>query len=82
MVGRVLVNEVKYNPMVYVKMLPCHFDNARNGTGHSQVVPTSMCVHHVREDDYAALMARFGNDTSPVARVERVSDDTIYPSCD
>ncbi|EAN83081.1 UDP-Gal or UDP-GlcNAc-dependent glycosyltransferase, putative [Trypanosoma cruzi] len=82
MVGRVLVNEVKYNPMVYVKVLPCHFDNARNSTGQSQVVPTSMCVHHVREDDYAALMARFGNDTSPVARVERVSDDTIYPSCD
>ncbi|PWV10095.1 putative UDP-Gal or UDP-GlcNAc-dependent glycosyltransferase [Trypanosoma cruzi] len=82
MVGRVLVNELKYQPMVYVKMLPCHFGNARNETGHSQVVPTSMCVHHVREDDYAALMARFGNDTSPAARVERVSDDVVYPSCD
>ncbi|KAF8305504.1 hypothetical protein TcBrA4_0041170 [Trypanosoma cruzi] len=52
----------------------CHFHDARNKTGHSQVVPTSMCVHHVREDDYAALMARFGNDTSPVARVERYSE--------
>ncbi|RNC36250.1 UDP-Gal or UDP-GlcNAc-dependent glycosyltransferase, partial [Trypanosoma cruzi] len=82
MVGRVLVNELKYKPMVYVEMQDCHFHDVRNGTGHSQVVPTSMCVHHVREDDYAALMARFGNDTSPVARVEWVSEDTIYPSCD
>ncbi|PWU83213.1 putative UDP-Gal or UDP-GlcNAc-dependent glycosyltransferase [Trypanosoma cruzi] len=82
MVGRVLVNEVNYKPMVYVKVLGCHFHDARNGTGHSQVVPTSMCVHHVREDDYAALMARFGNDTSPVARVERYSEEVIYPSCD
>ncbi|PBJ74239.1 UDP-Gal or UDP-GlcNAc-dependent glycosyltransferase [Trypanosoma cruzi cruzi] len=82
MVGWVLENEVKYQPMIYVKVLPCHFHDARNGTGHSQVVPTSMCVHHVREDDYAALMARFGNDTSPVARVQRASDDTIYPLCD
>ncbi|ESS61468.1 UDP-Gal or UDP-GlcNAc-dependent glycosyltransferase [Trypanosoma cruzi Dm28c] len=82
MVGLVLEKEVKYKPMVYVKVLGCHFHDARNETGHSQVVPTSMCVHHVREDDYAALMARFGNDTSPVARVERYSDDTIYPSCD
>ncbi|PBJ81440.1 UDP-Gal or UDP-GlcNAc-dependent glycosyltransferase [Trypanosoma cruzi cruzi] len=82
MVAWVLENEVKYKPMVYVKVLPCHFHDARNGTGHSQVVPTSMCVHHVREDDYAALMARFGNDTSPVARVQRVSEDVIYPSCD
>ncbi|PBJ74661.1 UDP-Gal or UDP-GlcNAc-dependent glycosyltransferase [Trypanosoma cruzi cruzi] len=82
MVAWVLENELKYNPMVYVKVLGCHFHDARNETGHSQVVPTSMCVHHVREDDYAALMARFGNDTSPVARVERVSEDTIYPSCD
>ncbi|PWV12622.1 putative UDP-Gal or UDP-GlcNAc-dependent glycosyltransferase [Trypanosoma cruzi] len=82
MVGRVLLNELKYKPMVYVEMQDCHFHDARNGTGHSQVVPTSMCVHHVLEDDYAALMARFGNDTSPVARVERVSDDTIYPLCD
>ncbi|RNC33697.1 UDP-Gal or UDP-GlcNAc-dependent glycosyltransferase [Trypanosoma cruzi] len=82
MVGRVLVNELKYQPMLYVKVLDCHFHDARNETGHSQVVPTSMCVHHVREDDYAALMARFGNDTSPVARVERASEDVIYPSCD
>ncbi|KAF8293729.1 putative UDP-Gal or UDP-GlcNAc-dependent glycosyltransferase [Trypanosoma cruzi] len=82
MVGWVLEKEVKYKPMVYVKVLGCHFHDARNGTGHSQVVPTSMCVHHVLEDDYAALMARFGNDTSPVARVERASDDTIYPLCD
>ncbi|EKF29193.1 UDP-Gal or UDP-GlcNAc-dependent glycosyltransferase, putative [Trypanosoma cruzi marinkellei] len=82
MVGLVLENEVKYQPMLYVKVLPCHFHDARNGTGHSQVVPTSMCVHHVREEDYAALMARFGNNTSPVARVDRVSDDTIYPLCD
>ncbi|PBJ81431.1 UDP-Gal or UDP-GlcNAc-dependent glycosyltransferase [Trypanosoma cruzi cruzi] len=82
MVGLVLEKEVKYKPMVYVKVLGCHFHDARNETGHSQVVPTSMCVHHVREDDYAALMARFGNDTSPVARVERVSEDVIYPSCD
>ncbi|PWU83067.1 putative UDP-Gal or UDP-GlcNAc-dependent glycosyltransferase [Trypanosoma cruzi] len=82
MVGRVLVNEVKYNPMIYVKVLGCHFHDARNSTGHSQVVPTSMCVHHVREDDYAALMARFGNDTSPVARVERYSEEVIYPLCD
>ncbi|PWU87426.1 putative UDP-Gal or UDP-GlcNAc-dependent glycosyltransferase [Trypanosoma cruzi] len=59
MVGRVLVNELNYKPMVYVEMQGCHFHDARNGTGHSQVVPTSMCVHHVREDDYAALMARF-----------------------
>ncbi|KAF5216504.1 hypothetical protein ECC02_010729 [Trypanosoma cruzi] len=80
MVGWVLEKEVKYQPMLYVKVLGCHFHDARNGTGHSQVVPTSMCVHHVLEDDYAALMARFGNDTSPVARVERYSDDTIYPS--
>ncbi|EKF29332.1 UDP-Gal or UDP-GlcNAc-dependent glycosyltransferase, putative, partial [Trypanosoma cruzi marinkellei] len=82
MVGRVLVNELHYMPMVYVKVPDCHFHDARNGTGHSLVVPTSMCVHHVREEDYAALMARFGNDTSPVARVDRVSDDTIYPLCD
>ncbi|PWU84424.1 putative UDP-Gal or UDP-GlcNAc-dependent glycosyltransferase [Trypanosoma cruzi] len=82
MVGWVLGSVLKYNPMVYVEMQDCHFHDARNETGHSQVVPTSMCVHHVREDDYAALMARFGNDTSPVARVERVSEDTIYPSCD
>ncbi|PWU85460.1 putative UDP-Gal or UDP-GlcNAc-dependent glycosyltransferase [Trypanosoma cruzi] len=82
MVGRVLVNELKYNPMLYVKVLPCHFHDARNETGHSQVVPTSMCVHHVQEEDYAALMARFGNDTSPVARARRASDDTIYPLCD
>ncbi|PWV22127.1 putative UDP-Gal or UDP-GlcNAc-dependent glycosyltransferase [Trypanosoma cruzi] len=81
MVGWVLEKEVKYQPMIYVKVLSCHFHDARNNTGHSQVVPTSMCIHHVQEDDYAALMARFGNDTSPVARVERVSDDTIYPSC-
>ncbi|PWU84176.1 putative UDP-Gal or UDP-GlcNAc-dependent glycosyltransferase [Trypanosoma cruzi] len=47
MVAWVLENELKYKPMVYVKVLPCHFHDARNGTGHSQVVPTSMCVHHV-----------------------------------
>ncbi|KAF5215612.1 hypothetical protein ECC02_011687 [Trypanosoma cruzi] len=82
MVGWVLEKEVKYQPMVYVKVLGCHFHDARNDTGHSQVVPSSMCVHHVLEDDYAALMARFGNDTSPVARVELASDDTIYPLCD
>ncbi|EKF29063.1 UDP-Gal or UDP-GlcNAc-dependent glycosyltransferase, putative, partial [Trypanosoma cruzi marinkellei] len=82
MVGLVLEKEVKYQPMVYVKVPDCHFHDARNGTGHSLVVPTSMCVHHVREEDYAALMARFGNDTSPVARVDRFSDDTIYPLCD
>ncbi|KAF8305283.1 putative UDP-Gal or UDP-GlcNAc-dependent glycosyltransferase [Trypanosoma cruzi] len=82
MVGLVLEKEVKYKPMVYVKVLGCHFHDARNGTGHSQVVPTSMCVHHVREDDYAALMARFGNDKSPVARVGWYSEDTIYPLCD
>ncbi|EAN82290.1 putative UDP-Gal or UDP-GlcNAc-dependent glycosyltransferase [Trypanosoma cruzi] len=82
MVGWVLEKEVKYKPMVYVKVLGCHFHDARNGTGHWQVVSTSMCVHHVLRDDYAALMARFGNDTSPVARVERASDDTIYPLCD
>ncbi|EKF29508.1 UDP-Gal or UDP-GlcNAc-dependent glycosyltransferase, putative [Trypanosoma cruzi marinkellei] len=72
MVGWVLEKELNYKPIVYVKVLPCHFHNARNDTGHWQVVPTSMCVHHVRGDDYAALMARFGNDTSPVARVDRV----------
>ncbi|KAF8303283.1 putative UDP-Gal or UDP-GlcNAc-dependent glycosyltransferase [Trypanosoma cruzi] len=82
MVAWVLEKELKYKPMVYVKVLGCHFHDARNETGHSQVVPTSMCVHHVREDDYAALMARFGNDTSPVARVQRASEDTIYPLCD
>ncbi|PWU83374.1 putative UDP-Gal or UDP-GlcNAc-dependent glycosyltransferase [Trypanosoma cruzi] len=73
---------IKYKPMVYVEMQDCHFHDARNGTGHSQVVPTSICVHHVREDDYAALMARFGNDTSLVARVEWVSEDTISSQCD
>ncbi|EKG01265.1 UDP-Gal or UDP-GlcNAc-dependent glycosyltransferase, putative [Trypanosoma cruzi] len=82
MVGWVLEKELNYKPMVYVKMLPCHFHDARNEAGHWQVVPTSMCVHHVRGDDYAALMARFGNDTSPVGRVERVSEDVIYPVCD
>ncbi|RNC32039.1 UDP-Gal or UDP-GlcNAc-dependent glycosyltransferase [Trypanosoma cruzi] len=82
MVGRVLVNELRYKPMVYVEMQDCHFHDARNETGHSQVVPTSICVHHVLEDEYAALMARFGNDTSPVARVERYSKEVIYPSCD
>ncbi|PBJ77794.1 UDP-Gal or UDP-GlcNAc-dependent glycosyltransferase [Trypanosoma cruzi cruzi] len=82
MVGWVLERVIKYQPLIYVKVLPCHFHDARNGTGHSQVVPTSMCIHHVREDDYAALMARFGNDTSPVARVSRVSEDVIYPLCD
>ncbi|EKF30491.1 UDP-Gal or UDP-GlcNAc-dependent glycosyltransferase, putative [Trypanosoma cruzi marinkellei] len=82
MVGWVLEKEVKYQSLIYVKILGCHFHDARNETGHSNVMPTSMCVHHVREDDYAALMARFGNDTSPVARVERASEDVIYPSCD
>ncbi|KAF8284329.1 putative UDP-Gal or UDP-GlcNAc-dependent glycosyltransferase [Trypanosoma cruzi] len=82
MVGWVLERVIKYQPLIYVKVLPCHFHDARNGTGHSQVVPTSMCIHHVREDDYAALMARFGNDTSPVARVSRASEDVIYPLCD
>ncbi|PWV12383.1 putative UDP-Gal or UDP-GlcNAc-dependent glycosyltransferase [Trypanosoma cruzi] len=82
MVGWVLDRVIKYQPMIYVKVLPCHFHDARNGTGHSQVVPTSMCIHHVREDDYAALMARFGNDTSPAARVSWVSEDVIYPVCD
>ncbi|EAN81092.1 putative UDP-Gal or UDP-GlcNAc-dependent glycosyltransferase [Trypanosoma cruzi] len=82
MVGWVLERVIKYQPMIYVKVLPCHFHDARNGTGHSQVVPTSMCIHHVREDDYAALMARFGNDTSPAARVSWVSEDVIYPVCD
>ncbi|EKF37043.1 UDP-Gal or UDP-GlcNAc-dependent glycosyltransferase, putative [Trypanosoma cruzi marinkellei] len=82
MVGHVLLDEVKYQPLMYVKFLPCHFLQGRNETGHSQVVPTSICVHHIREDDYAALMARFGNDTSPVARLWRYSEDTIYPSCD
>ncbi|KAF8289477.1 putative UDP-Gal or UDP-GlcNAc-dependent glycosyltransferase [Trypanosoma cruzi] len=82
MVGWVLERVIKYQPMIYVKVLPCHFHDARSVTGHSQVLPTSMCVHHVREDDYAALMARFGNDTSPAARVSRVSEDVIYPVCD
>ncbi|KAF8282804.1 putative UDP-Gal or UDP-GlcNAc-dependent glycosyltransferase [Trypanosoma cruzi] len=82
MVGYVLEKVVKYKPLIYVKVLPCHFLDARNETGHSQVVPSMMCAHHVREEDYAALMARFGNDTSPVARVERISEDTIYPICD
>ncbi|EKF31033.1 UDP-Gal or UDP-GlcNAc-dependent glycosyltransferase, putative [Trypanosoma cruzi marinkellei] len=82
MVGYVLERAVKYKPLLYVKVLPCHFIEARNETGHLQVVPTMMCAHHVREEDYAAFMARFGNDTSPVARVDRVSDDTIYPLCD
>ncbi|RNC43623.1 UDP-Gal or UDP-GlcNAc-dependent glycosyltransferase, partial [Trypanosoma cruzi] len=82
MVGWVLDRVIKCQPMIYVKVLPCHFNDARNGTGHSQVVPTSMCIHHVREDDYAALMARFGNDTSPAARVSWVSEDVIYPVCD
>ncbi|EAN88603.1 UDP-Gal or UDP-GlcNAc-dependent glycosyltransferase, putative [Trypanosoma cruzi] len=82
MVGHVLLEEVKYQPLIHVKVLPCHFLQARSDTGESQVVPTSMCVHHIREDDYAALMARFGNDTSPVARLWRVSEDVIYPSCD
>ncbi|EKG03060.1 UDP-Gal or UDP-GlcNAc-dependent glycosyltransferase, putative [Trypanosoma cruzi] len=82
MVAWVLERVIKYQPMVYVKVLGCHIHDARNVTGHSQVVPTSMCVHHLAEDDYAALMARFGNDTSPFVRVERVSDDTIYPLCD
>ncbi|EKF28836.1 UDP-Gal or UDP-GlcNAc-dependent glycosyltransferase, putative, partial [Trypanosoma cruzi marinkellei] len=82
MVGFVLEGVLNYKPMVYVKVLDCHFHDARNGTGHSQVVPTSMCIHHVREEDYAALMARFGNDTSPVARLWRYSEEVIYPSCD
>ncbi|PWU92371.1 putative UDP-Gal or UDP-GlcNAc-dependent glycosyltransferase [Trypanosoma cruzi] len=82
MVGHVLLDEVKYQPLIHVKVLPCHFLEARSDTGESWVVPTSMCVHHVREDDYAALMARFGNDTSPVARLWRVAEDVIYPSCD
>ncbi|KAF8289177.1 putative UDP-Gal or UDP-GlcNAc-dependent glycosyltransferase [Trypanosoma cruzi] len=82
MVAWVLEKAVNYEPLVYVKVLPCHFHDARNSTGHSQVVPTSMCVHHVREDDYAALMARFGNDTSPVARLWQYSEDVIYPWCD
>ncbi|RNE98456.1 UDP-Gal or UDP-GlcNAc-dependent glycosyltransferase [Trypanosoma conorhini] len=82
MVAWVLVNEVKYTPLIHVKVLGCHFHDSRNGTGHSQVVSTSMCVHHVQEDDYAALMARFGHDTSPPARIRRASGDTIYPLCD
>ncbi|ESL08993.1 hypothetical protein TRSC58_03294 [Trypanosoma rangeli SC58] len=82
MVGRVLLQEAKPQPLILVKVLPCHFHDIRNATGHSLVVPSSMCVHHVREDDYAALMARFGHDTSPPARVARVSKDTIYPMCD
>ncbi|KAF8300002.1 putative UDP-Gal or UDP-GlcNAc-dependent glycosyltransferase [Trypanosoma cruzi] len=82
MVGFVLENEVNYKPLIYVKVLPCHFLEARSDTGESQVVPTSMCVHHLLEEEYTALMARFGNDTSPVARVERVSEDVIYPCCD
>ncbi|PWV03697.1 putative UDP-Gal or UDP-GlcNAc-dependent glycosyltransferase [Trypanosoma cruzi] len=82
MVGHVLLDEVKYQPLIHVKVLPCHFLQARSDTGESQVVPTAICVHHIREDDYAALMARFGNDTSPVARVGLYSEDVIYPSCD
>ncbi|KAF8307030.1 putative UDP-Gal or UDP-GlcNAc-dependent glycosyltransferase [Trypanosoma cruzi] len=82
MVGFVLVNEVQYKPLIYVKVLPCHFYNIRDDSGESHVVPTSICVHHLREEEYTALMARFGNDTSPVARVERVSEDVIYPCCD
>ncbi|KAF8289195.1 putative UDP-Gal or UDP-GlcNAc-dependent glycosyltransferase [Trypanosoma cruzi] len=82
MVAWVLEKAVNYEPLVYVKVLPCHFHDARNSTGHSQVVPTSMCVHHVREDEYAALMARFGNDTSPVAHLWQYSEDVIYPWCD
>ncbi|EKF28411.1 UDP-Gal or UDP-GlcNAc-dependent glycosyltransferase, putative, partial [Trypanosoma cruzi marinkellei] len=82
MVGWVLEKKLKYQPLIHVKVLPCHFHDARNETGHWQAMPTSMGVHHVREDDYAALMARFGNDTSPTARVSRVSEDVIYPVCD
>ncbi|RNE98455.1 UDP-Gal or UDP-GlcNAc-dependent glycosyltransferase [Trypanosoma conorhini] len=82
MVGRILLQEVKIPSLILVKVLPCHFHDVRNDTGHSLVVPTSMCVHHVQGDDYAALMARFGHNTSPPARIRRASGDTIYPLCD
>ncbi|RNF15647.1 putative UDP-Gal or UDP-GlcNAc-dependent glycosyltransferase [Trypanosoma conorhini] len=82
MVGWVLLQAVKIPSLIHVKVLPCHFHDVRNDTGHSQVVPTSMCVHHVQGDDYAALMARFGHNTSPPARIRRAPGDTIYPLCD
>ncbi|ESL05882.1 UDP-Gal or UDP-GlcNAc-dependent glycosyltransferase [Trypanosoma rangeli SC58] len=83
MVGRVLLQEVKPPSLVNVRAFDCLFGNIRNATGHSQVVPSSICIHHVREEDYAALMARFGHDTSPFPlHVERISKELLHLLCD
>ncbi|PWV03611.1 putative UDP-Gal or UDP-GlcNAc-dependent glycosyltransferase [Trypanosoma cruzi] len=54
MVGWVLEKELNYKPMVYVKMLPCHYHDARDDTGHWQVVPTFDVCPSCAGDDYAA----------------------------
>ncbi|KEG08755.1 UDP-Gal or UDP-GlcNAc-dependent glycosyltransferase [Trypanosoma grayi] len=83
MVGRVLLNELKYPSVVIAAAAPCRYNDARNQTGHSLVTPKSVVVHHVLESDYAELMDRFRNDTNPPpSSLWNRGNNFSYISCD
>ncbi|ORC86520.1 putative UDP-Gal or UDP-GlcNAc-dependent glycosyltransferase, partial [Trypanosoma theileri] len=67
MVGRALY-EKNYLGIVYAREKPCHFHDVHVGFCVRPVTSRSVAIHHVRESNYATLMARFGNDTSPSPR--------------
>ncbi|ORC86737.1 UDP-Gal or UDP-GlcNAc-dependent glycosyltransferase [Trypanosoma theileri] len=72
MVARVLLVELQYKPLVFAGVLPCRFHNIRNDTGHFMVNRNSVVVHHLREDEYAMLMDRFGYIAAYTPKVQKL----------
>ncbi|ORC80252.1 UDP-Gal or UDP-GlcNAc-dependent glycosyltransferase [Trypanosoma theileri] len=67
MVGRVLT-QIKYQHLLYAREKPCHFHDVHVGHRVNPVTSQSVVIHHLWESEYAELMERFGNDTSPSPR--------------
>ncbi|ORC86519.1 putative UDP-Gal or UDP-GlcNAc-dependent glycosyltransferase [Trypanosoma theileri] len=66
MVGRAL-SDVNY-PVVFAREQTCSFHDLHEGYHVGNLTSNSVVIHHLWESEYAELMERFGNDTSPSPR--------------
>ncbi|ORC80250.1 putative UDP-Gal or UDP-GlcNAc-dependent glycosyltransferase [Trypanosoma theileri] len=68
----VMVAQIIYKTMhrhvVYAREKPCHFHDVHVGFRVRPVTSRSVAIHHLWESEYAEMMERFGNDTSPSPR--------------
>ncbi|ORC80251.1 UDP-Gal or UDP-GlcNAc-dependent glycosyltransferase [Trypanosoma theileri] len=66
MVGRALY-DMQY-PVVFAREQTCSFHDLHEGFQVEPLTSNSVVIHHLWESEYAEMMERFGNDTSPSPR--------------